>query len=300
MKTLALKKRFKFLILILIYIFNSNLVKSQNDPSWLMEAWRTEQYPANVYITGFAQDGKNKNETIADATERIKDLARANLTESILASVQSVSDSYSQSILQGDSESIKETFKSQTKVSTDMKINGIKVESYIKNDIIYGFAYANKFEIIGYYKANLNMLVQQIEGFINTATELENSNEKKKAKDEFNKALPIFTEVKEAQGILSAVDKDISEDDLKMQQTMKLYNEIVQANARLAQGIMVYLVTDEDLFGEKINTIENGLKAILAVNECSFVTDENKADWKVFVMQNQENIIFQIKFILAM
>lgn len=270
-------------IILILCLSSLNIVKAQNEPAWMMQSWRTEQYPSNVFITGFAQDEKNSNESLSEATERLKDLARANLSESILASVKSVNENYKQSITENGSETITEKFQTKTNVSTDLEINGIRVESYIKDKIIYGFAHANKYEIVGYYKANLNMCVQQIEGFISTATELEEKREKIKAKVEFNKTLPVFTELTKAQGILSAVDKNITEDDLKMEKTMSLYNEIVQANARLEQGVYVYIFTNEEIFGEKTIAIENHLKAILAENGCSFTTDENEADWKVMI-----------------
>ncbi len=266
---------------LLIFISSFNIAKSQNDPAWLKDSWRTEQYPSNVYITGFVQDEKNKNESIAEATERVKNMARANLSESILASVQSVSDSYSQSVLEKGKESVNEKFTSDIKISTNLELNGIRIESFVKSNMIYGFAYANKYEIIGYYKANLNMQIQQIEGIISTANELESNREKVKAKNEFNKTLPIFNEITKAQGILTAIDKNITDDDLKMQHTMKLYNDVAQANVRLTQGVIVYMVTIEDLFGEKTNAIENNLKAILAENGCNFTTIEENADWKI-------------------
>lgn len=277
------RKIIKQISILLLFLSSFNCAKSQSEPAWMVQAWRAEQYPANVFITGFAQDNKKSKETLAEATERLKNLARANLSTSILASVKSVSENYIQSVLEGESESIKEKFEYQTNISTDLEINGIHAESYSKNNTVYGFAFANKYEIIGYYKANLNMQVQQIEGLINTAVELEQKREKSKAKAEFNKTLPIFIELTKAQGILSAVDKNISDDDLKMQKTMELYNEVVQANARLAQGILVYIVSSEDLFGEEINSLENSLKAILAVNDCSFTIVEEEADWKLHI-----------------
>lgn len=281
MKTKIRSKISSRTILLILFLSSFYIVNAQNDPAWLLESWRSAQYPANTFLTGFAQDGKNKNETVAEATERVKNFARANLSESILASVKSMNESYSQSVSDGKKESVSETFKSQINVSTDIEINGIKVETFIKDNMVYGFAYANKYELIGFYKANLNMQVQQIEGFINTALELEKNNEKNKAKDEFNKAVPIFEEVATSQGILSAVDKNISEEDLKMQQTMQFYNEVVQANARLAQGIIVFITTNENLFNGKTTSIENNLKAILAANSCRFTKFEEEADWKI-------------------
>lgn len=273
------KPRLLISIILALLIFNK--LSAQSEPAWMLEVWRTEQYPSNVFITGFAQDNINKSESIADATERIKDLARANLSESILSSVQSVNDSYKQSILEGGNEEIKETFKSEIKVSSSLEINGVRVESFVKENMVYGFAHANKYEIIGYYKANLSMYIQQIEGYIKTGTELEDNREKSKAKEEFAKALPIFDNIKEAQGILSAVDKNISDDELKMQTTMKLYNDVIQANARLAQGIIVFITTKEDVFGDETKDTEIGLKAILAENGCRFTKVESEADWKI-------------------
>lgn len=281
MRKKIFEKKLKNAILLILFLSCYSTAISQREPAWMSESWRTEQYPSSVYISGFAQDSKNKNETLAEATERVKNFARANLSESILSSIQSVNESYSQSVSDGKKESVSETFKSDIKVSTNLEINGIKIETYVKENIIYGFAFANKYEIIGFYKANLNMQVQQIEGYINTAVELERNNEKNKAKDEFNKAMPIFEEVAKSQGILSAVDKNITDEDLKMQQTMNLYNEVIQANARLAQGIIVYISTNEDLFGEQTTSIENNLKAILATNACRFTKLEEEADWKI-------------------
>jgi hypothetical protein len=283
MKIEIFNKIFKQVILLTLCLTFFNTAKSQNDPAWLMQSWRTEQYPSNAFIIGFTQDNKNAKETIAEATERLKDLARTNLSESILSSVKSVSENYKQSIIDNGSENIKENFKYETKITTDLEINGIRVESYVKDKMVYAFAFANRYEIIGFYKANLNLLVQQIEGFISTALDLEKSKEKVKAKKEFEKTLPIFTEITKSQGILSAVDKNITDEDLKMQKTMKLYNEVIKANARLAQGVIVYISTNEDLFGNVTISIENNLKAILAENGCRFTKDENKADWKVII-----------------
>jgi len=281
MKTITLVKNITLIVFLIALFSITNKLNAQKEPAWMMDSWRTEQYPSNVYLTGFAQDAINKNETNADAIGRVTAMAQGNLSERIISSVKSVSDSYSQSVMEGNSESVKETFKSEIQVSTDIVINGINVESYIKNNIVYAFAYANKYEIIGYYKANLNMKVQQIEGHLNTARELEEKREKKKAKDEFNKTLPIFNEITEAQGVLIALDKNITDNDLHKEKSMKLYNEVVQANARLSQAILVYMVTEEDLFGQQVTSIEDGLKAILAENECSFTNNEEEADWKV-------------------
>ncbi len=275
--------KFAKLVLTALFILPYIYSAAQNDPAWLKESWRTEQYPSNVFVKGFAQDGINSNETRAEAIERVKNFARANLSESILSSIKSINESYSQSLMVGENETVNESFTSNINVTTDLEINGVNIDTYVKDNRVYGFAHANKYEIIGFYKANLNMQVQQIEGFINTANELEQNREKKKALDEFCKAEPIFEEVAKSQGILSAVDKNITEEGLKMQKTMQLYNEVVQAKARLAQGIVVYMNTYEVIFGDSTTALENNLKALLAESGCRFTGDEAEADWKIMI-----------------
>lgn len=272
---------------LLVFILIPLLINGQNEPSWMKQMVRNESYPASVFITGFAQDGINTNETAAKALERVKDMARANLTKSIITSVESVSQNYMQSVIKDGNESFSESFESQTKTTTNIIINGVKVESFAgENNIVSAFAFANRYEIIGYYTANLNMTISQIEGLISSAKELEAKNEKVKAKNEFNKSIPLFNNIKEAQGVLSAIDANISDEKLKMTHTMSLYNEVVQANARLAQGVYVFIEANELLFGEKTSAIENLLKATLAENGCSFIDNQENADWRIIIDAN--------------
>jgi len=278
-----LRIQLKLFLGLFFIVYFCGLIKAQESPAWLTNSWRIEQYPSNVFITGFAQDNKNAEESIADAIGRVTAMARGNLSEKIISSIQSVNDSYSQSISDGKSEQIKETFQSEIRVSTDIEINGVHIENYVKDNIVYGFAYANKYEIIGYYKSIINMTIQQIEGYIKTAQALEQQREKIKAKEEFNKTFPFFDKIKEAQGILTALDNTIPDEQLKMQKSIELYNEVVQANVRLQQAVLVFLSSNENLFGTQTTAIENGLKAILSENECSFTENENIADWKIYI-----------------
>ena len=133
--------KFQTLVLIIIFISIHVVAYSQNDPAWLLEEWRTEQYPSNVYIKGFAQDNKNSNETIAEVTERVRNMARSTLSESILSSIQSVNESYSQSVMQDDKESVSETFKSDIKVYKD-------ILDVLTRDTLQK-TYSNAFDAIG-------------------------------------------------------------------------------------------------------------------------------------------------------
>ncbi|HSH53081.1 MAG TPA: hypothetical protein VK982_15250, partial [Bacteroidales bacterium] len=72
--------------LLIIFLFSAcYTVKAQKDPAWLANSWRSSQYPSNVYITGYAQDEKNNNESTADAIGRVTAMARGYLSERIIS-----------------------------------------------------------------------------------------------------------------------------------------------------------------------------------------------------------------------
>jgi hypothetical protein len=256
---------------------------AQNNPKWIESGYRTSKYPADTYLQGFAHDLKLKDETLSEATERIKNLASGNLAKSIITEIHTISKNYTQSIEYKGNEDLKQTFEAETKSESNAKINGIKIEEFYnsKTHELFAFAYANKYEVIGYYKANVNMHIQQIEGIITIAENLISSAEKFKAKQEYIKTIPYFAKIEYAQGLLSALDKNSTNESLLIDKAINLRTQVVNALADLEQGIMVFIQCDASLFGENIQLLESKIKSQLAQNGCSFVPKVNKADWIV-------------------
>ncbi len=269
--------------ILLLLIFSSIYLNAQNEPNWIKTSWRQTQYPQSTFLSGFAQDVKAKDEILAEALQRIKNMAIGDLARSVVSSVKTVSQNYAQSTSYGDNEEIKKTFETQTQSESDAKINNIKIETFhnTDNNFIYAFAYVNRYEVIGYYKANINMNIQQIEGIIKTANNLIATAEKSKAQEELKKTIPLFAKNEYAQGLLTAVDKDIDESGLQIQKSLELRNTVIQKLSELEQGTYIYFDCIAMLFDETDNTLENKTKAILSDNGCSFTEDADIADWIV-------------------
>ena len=162
-----------------------------------------------------------------------------------------------------------------------MEITGIKIETYFdpKKNVVYAFSYVNKYELIGYYKSNLSLNINQIEGFLKTAKDLEAKHEKAKARQQCEAVKPLFNKIRDAQDMLTVHDGNLSADDLQQNKITELYNNVTQLLARLAQGVYVYVESHEDLFGVPVDITANKLKAELAVNGCSFTDNVNEADF---------------------
>lgn len=279
-------KKYLFITFILLSLCGF----SQKKPLWLEASWRESHYPANSFLTGFSQDIRKKREPIAEASERVKNIATGYVAKNLISNIQTVSENYSKSIAHGNNEKLQSTFEMQTKAETDAIITGIKVESYYdkKSKQVYAFAYVNKKEVSGYYKTQISMLIQQIEGHIFTADQLKQQTEKIKAEAEYNKTTPLFTKIEYAQILLSALDKNIDEESSQIQKSINLRNKVTQALAALAQGPSLFINCDAQLFNISTNMLENKLKAELAKNNCIFVSDSLQADWLISIEAQAE------------
>ncbi|GHU95173.1 hypothetical protein FACS1894156_4370 [Bacteroidia bacterium] len=248
-------------------------------PNWVDESSRAHFYPNNVFLTGSASAHIKSGDNVNQVTATLKQEAQKVLSESIRMKVVGTLSTSDRSIRVDNKERVVSTIEQDVKTSTNVEIVGVKTETYFdqRTNEVYAFAYANKYEVIGYYKANIGMLLQQAEGSLSTAKQLEQSGEKSKARKQCEGAIPIFAKVRYAQDLLTALDAADSE-SLQQAKSETLRNQATQMMARLAQGLYVYMKSSEDLFGKKVNIIAGKLKAILAQNGCSFTDNAVQAD----------------------
>ncbi len=276
---LQIEKPKNVILLVLIICYSINTYGQQ--PKWLSPDYRAIKYSEEVFLTSFTQDKKQAGETMADALDRVKDIVRADIAKNVITKIESVSKLYSEDKTINNSETFVEVFQSAIKTETNAEINGIKIDNYFdtENNAVYAIAYANKFEIIGYYKANISLNIQQIEGHIMAAEQLLAASEKSKAKKEYLKTVPLFAKLEYAQGLLIAIDKTTDENSLQTKKSIDYRIKVSKALAELEQGIYIYIECDSQLFENPSTLLENKLKSQLAKQGCSFTRNLNEADW---------------------
>ena len=273
----------KKLNILLLAIICASTVFGQTSPNWLQDADRERNYPNNIFITGFSTGSLRNGENKTDAAARLKKEAQGYLAEAIRVQVSSETQSHdvrtkTQTTGKDATEQINSIFEAAVKTSANIELTGLKTDSYYDEHegLIYGFAYVNKYELIGYYNAFLTMNMQQLESVLNTANQLETNGEKAKARTQYENAVSLLVKVEQAQDILVALDKNAS---LQRDKTAKYRSDIVQALARLTQGVFIYFESKEDIFGKSSTLITNKVKSILSKNGCSFTGDFSQADF---------------------
>ncbi|MDR1757066.1 MAG: hypothetical protein LBR65_08970 [Culturomica sp.] len=258
---------------ITFYCFLLSLILlGQNSPRWINDALRESAYPQNAYYSAFVT-ANAANETVNSMENAVKRKVIESIRVKIRSELITGNEGY------GTIESSHEYTKDETQSSAEAEIVGIKVESYKAANVIYAFAYVNRYELIGYYKNNLLVNLGQIESFVKTAQNLKVSGEKAKAQLQLDVARPLFAKVRYAQDLLTAVDPNVSTDDLQQVKIETLYNQLTQMQAQLMQGVYVYVESNENLFGQKVDIVANKVKAELAKNGCSFTGDVEEADF---------------------
>jgi len=273
-------KRTTFILLILFW---TCALFAQLQPNWLQDADRNNNYPNSVFITGLSTGNMRAGETKAAAETRLSKEAQGYVAEAVRVQVTSITDMHdtrtkTQSTGKEAEEQINSIFEAAVKTSATIELTGLKIDTYYddSNGLIYGFAYVNKYELTGYYNAALTMNMQQLESILNTAKQLETNGEKAKARTQYEEIVPLLVKVEQAQDVLVALDRNAS---LQRDKTAKYRGEIIQALARLAQGVYIYIESTEDMFGKNSSLISNKIKSILSKNGCSFTTDMSQADF---------------------
>ena len=260
----------------LLAVICASVAWGQTQPNWFDPADRERNYPGNVFITGFATGNVRSGERQADAETRLKKEAQGYVAEEIRVQVTSETNSNDRSVKINGNEQLTSIFESAVKTSATIELTGVKTDAYVENNLVYGFAYVNKYELIGYYNAFLTMNTQQLEGVLNTAKGLETSGDKAKARKQYEEAVPLLVKVEQAQDVLVALDRNAN---IQRSKTAQYRSDIVQALARLMQGVYVYFESKEDMFGKNSTLISNGIKTVLSKNGCSFTTDILQADF---------------------
>lgn len=270
----------KQLLFILFVLFFTIQPSIGQKPEWLNENYRKNNYPSSVFIVEFIQDNKKTTESVSQAEERLKDLARANIAKSIRITIQSVEQQESENIIKNKKESFYERYNSSILTKSNLNINGIELTTYYspEKEQVFVLAVLNRYEAIGYHKGLLNNYLSKINGHVEQAKKFTSQSEINKAKEVYKKTFPLFDQIAYSQNLLIALNKKNNAGH-KQEEVIQLYNEINLALNELEQGIFIYIEADAALFDEKTNELVQVLKGQLSKNGCSFTSEKEESDW---------------------
>ena len=262
---------------------------AQMPPTWSDYDMRQLEYPDSEYFTGYAEGAPMTGERQEVATQRLKDAARVEAVSTIRVHItnQSTNDMVSQQLsnMEGEFWNVMNTFASSTTTSVDMKIPGLQIESWRdpQTGTIYAFAYVKKSTLIRQLEKQITVALTKVEMSLDQVDQLIATGQKLQARSAAEKALPLFTEVDEAQKLLVAVDADATEETLMLNETRQLQQRLMAMVAHLKNALTICIQCDASIFGTNYPTLSSTLQGHLSKLGCNFVSDPSVADWVVMI-----------------
>ena len=255
--------------------------------AWYDHDLRRLDYPDSEYFTGYAEGAPTGNERPEIAIQRLKDAARVEALSTIRIHVKNNTNNNALSQTLRSSEgtfrqSMRE-FTSSTTTSVDMKIPGLQIESWRnpQTGTISAFAYVKKSTLIRQLEKQITIALTKVEMSLDQVDQLIATGQKLQARSAAEKALPLFTEVDEAQKLLVAVDTEATEETLMLSETRQLQQRLMAMVTQLKNALTICLKADAKIFSTAYPALQEELKGALSPLGCNFVTDPSTADWVI-------------------
>lgn len=274
-------KQFFLLFCCVSMIFSA---KAQQPPQWLDPNVREMNFPSEIYFSEFAQGNLQANENISDLLERLKADAKRGAAGNIRTLIESKINKMESQITRNHDFDYHSAYQDYTQHSVLAEITGFSVEAYYDEHKKWGyaFAYVKKSDLANYYKAQIDLHLQQIENMIASIPVATGADSKMQARKMAESALQSLSKAEFAQGLLTAVAPE-DEENLQMERFSRLKKGLLQILANLEQNIYIYLLCTESNYGQPVRILEPELKRILTAHQCSFTDEPAQADYKITI-----------------
>ncbi len=177
-------------------------------PAWLDYATRKSAYPDTKFFNGFGQIKVNKNEAPDEKLNKAKEDARTEASQSAEVTIQSKTIL----IVEEKDRNIANEFKQSMVTFSDVKLMGLKVESWFdkKTKTAFAFAYVEKQALAEAYQKQFELHTSQLASKMGEAKQFFSSDQKMKALDVYTSCLPLINEMEEDLVMIIVSGGDVS------------------------------------------------------------------------------------------
>lgn len=193
-------------LLFILYCWSSHL--QAQAPVWVQENQRSLQYPSGTYLTGFSVAKNTLNEAGDEFMNKMVEVARTELINSIYTNLQSLSSLN----IENKNTQTNEVYRLKTASFSKASISGLEVKKYYDstNRTAYAFAFARKAEVIDYNRRLIDEYKSQIEAAIQKGQSFKSAGNPQQALKAFYEGLTLLRNVETAQSVLLALNVDMS------------------------------------------------------------------------------------------
>lgn len=266
-------------VILPLCLFITSLVAAQT-PVWYELGSRNAAYPVSTYFSGFAIESLT-GKSLSVATQRATAAARVEAVSTIQVLVQNTTMSNTSSTMFNEVEQLSEQFSSNTTLTVETDIPGLKVETYNTGYEVAAFAYVKRRDLQRQLEKRITAALTRIETKLSEADELIANGQKMQARQKVTPLSEQFTGIIKDQKLLIAVDPEADEETLQIAETRALQVRCTKLQAALKNGINIFMDCQADLLGSPYTTLKEELKGKISDLQCTFVDGPSDADWVI-------------------
>ncbi len=264
----------KYLLIFFALLLLSMSLNAQ--PIWSEQSYRDNKYPSHSFYSAYIDDAYNK-ENPNVLIESLKQRLSLQIASEIKVQVQAMQSQY----ISQTNATLQKQMSQSISSFTDVELVGIRYLTHVEKESkqIYVLAYLNRFEMLAYYKAEVNILLKQVDKHISAAEGYQNMGEPSKAISEYENALPLFDDITEKISLLLLLQGNDEDDYINTCNALE--TKIKHALEKASQSATIFLESSLSLFDEKAPAIDSAIKAQLANAGYRFVSNKKEALWHI-------------------
>ena len=244
----------------LINEYNEYLASLQYPSEW-------KRYTTDAYLYDIQGEKKNSYMSESEQTNRLLDIARANIAKQIQVKIEDNASSA----------------RVHSVPEVDVTMMETKSHFNSKSNKIFVIAFINKTEAHRFYKRQADVIFNNVEKHITITETCVETGFMSKAKEEIKKAEAEFKKLEQPIFFLTVFDCP----DYELQEILQRYSELEQTVKRkiseMEYGTSIYVECVADMFGQSYFNLQKELKSKLSEDGCNFVDDKASADWAITI-----------------
>lgn len=256
-------------------------------PDWTDAIMRENLFPAATFYTGFVSTRPENGEDKSQAYERAKEMARAEAVSTIQVTVeQTVERQMQNATTTADGVSLVDVMNATTQVHTGIKdIPGLKVEVWEdpKKGDIYAIAYVRRMDLASKLSHRIEANIQKAEAELTSIESMFDRGEKMQARAGMPRAEEMLGDIEADQKVLVSIQVSVKRESLYLDESQRVRNRYREMEAKLRNGVYVYLDCKTDAFGKPYSPMAGKIKGGLSDVGCTFKDNANEADWIIEV-----------------
>lgn len=205
--------------LILIFLFQLvQPLMAQVD--WIDQDQRSRSYPAATYFSGFARLTQISSFAEDDLEGKLKESARAALSENVLVSIKSQSKN---EIYNSDSYA-RDEFQRLTISSSNIEVSGITYKTHVDeaNNAAFALAYVEKANVVATYDNLIQEKFGKVDNALEIAKQFKDKGDVKTELRIYYRLLPYIKEIESSVFILNAAGGALSEENRSKMKSLRL------------------------------------------------------------------------------